>query len=72
MRLLDNSTHHFHLWMVNVYRGIGFTNLFSEYEKVCPHIRKVLMKGRCPCNVVPVRKTPRMRYEGGAHTKLPC
>ena len=34
VRLLDAATPHFHVWMVNVYRGSAFGDLFSEYAKV--------------------------------------
>ena len=33
VRLLDSICTHFHLWMVNIYRGKTFGTLFSEYRK---------------------------------------
>ena len=34
VRLLDSVTPHFHLWMVNTYRGTSFGDLFAKYERV--------------------------------------
>jgi hypothetical protein len=34
VRLLDSEMTHFHIWMVNIYRGNTFGTLFAEYAKV--------------------------------------